>query len=280
MNIAQWGGVAKDTFLIWRRSHSSLLAAAVAYFSLISLVPLLVISLYTGGYVFGDSQAMGGIFHEIRTIAGPPMASLTQSLVRNAGKSGVKFAGAVGIAILLIAASAVFRHLQLSLYILWDVETRYRVTHTIWSTLLSFIMVLTAGPVLVGFFLLNAGLGVIQSQIQPLIPGELPVWTWKAANSLTFFLAFWILCAAFYRITPGARLTLRQAWRGGGVTAGLVTLGVWGIGSYFRFGTLRAIFGASGVVAAFMIWVYLSALLFLVGAAFTQAYARRSSGGN
>lgn len=266
----------RETVADWLDDNASRLAAALAYYSLLSLAPLLVIAIAVAGFVFGPDAARGRVAAELGTLVGGPAAEGIQSIVANAQSPTAGVISTIfGVVTLFIGASGVFGELQASLNTVWEVEARPE--RTIWddvkSRFFSFSMVLGVAFLLLISLLVNAVLSALGAQFSGLLPGGEVLW-----QALNFVLSLAVISALFaviFKYIPDAYVRWNDVWLGGVVTAVLFTIGKLLLGLYLGKAAVGSAYGAAGSVIALIVWVYYAAQIFLFGAEFTQVQARR-----
>jgi membrane protein len=250
------------------------LAAALAYYTVFSAAPLLVIAIALAGLVFGHEAASGQIAQQIEGLVGSVGAEAIEGMVASASRQdGGLLATAIGVAVLLFGATGVFGELQDSLNTIWGVKAKPG--HSLWlfvrTRLLSFTMVLGVGFLLLVSLLLSAllaGIGAWLSHIWPSLSAAIDV-----GNVVLIFLLSTALFAMIYKLLPDVRLRWSDVWIGAAATAALFAIGRWAIGLYIGHSAISSSYGVAGSLAVFLIWVYFSAQAFLVGAEFTKAFA-------
>ncbi len=276
MTVRVLWDVLKKAGTDWLDHKAPRLAAAVAYYTILSLAPLLVIAVAVAGFVFGEKAARGGIVEQFRGMVGQSGAEAIQSMLEHAGKpgSGV-WATIIGVATLLLGASGVFGELQDALNTVWDVKPRpgRGIRGILKDRLLSFGMVLCVGFLLLVTLVLSTALSALDNVLAGILPG-LP-YMMRAANMVLSFLIVTLLFAMMYKFLPDVQLRWREVWLGAAVTAGLFTLGKYLIGLYLGKAGVASPFGAAGSLVALVVWIYYSALILFFGAELTQVMAKR-----
>jgi membrane protein len=249
-------------------------AAAIAYFSLFSLAPLLVIAIAVAGLVFGDEAASGAISDQLRGLLGPDAAEAIQAIVQNArNEDSSVFAGALGLGSLLFAASGTFGELQSSLNAIWKTEapTQGGISRLVRAKLAAFGLVATTAFLLLVSLMASAGIAALGNWITGLLPGcELLV---RGAYIVVSLLLLTGLFAAIYKVLPDRILTWRDVLVGASATAVLFTIGKTAIGLYIGNAGIASSYGAAGSIVVLLVWIYYSSLIFLLGAEFTRAWA-------
>jgi membrane protein len=271
-----WATV-KETVNDWLDDGATSLAAALAYYSLLSLAPLLVISVAVAGLFFGQDAARGRVASELGAVVGTQAAQGIQSVVASAQSpvSGL-VSTIVGVITLFIGASGVFSELQSSLNTIWEVKRKpgRGVWGEIKDRFWSFTMVLGVAFLLLVSLLLNSVLSAVGATFSPLLPGGELVW--QGVNALFSLSVITGLFALIFKYVPDAEIRWRDVWLGAGVTALLFTIGKLLLGLYLGKAAIGSSYGAAGSLIALVVWVYYAAQILLLGAEFTQVQARRS----
>jgi membrane protein len=262
-------------FQAWSEDYVPSMGAALAYYTMFSLAPLLLIVIAIAGLVFGQDAARGEIEAQLRSLMGEGSAMAVQELLKSVRQpaSGIA-ATVVGILLLLIGATTVFGELQDSLNRIWKVPVRSQLggwIRLLRSRLLSFGLVLAIGFLLVVSLLISAGLAVAGRWWGPIF-GE---WVVLATfvDTLSGFVVVAAMFAFIYKTMPHAHVQWRDVWVGAVVTALLFSVGKYVIGLYIGHSGVVSGFGAAGSLVVVMLWVYYSAQIFLIGAEFTWIYA-------
>jgi membrane protein len=267
----------RDTVLSWLDDDASTLGAALAYYTLFSIAPLLLIVIALAGLVFGEQAARGGVIDELRGLMGDDGARAVESLLASTNRDGNGvWATLGGSVVLLIGATSVFAELQNAMDRIWRVAAEPRATG-IWSwlrqRLLSFGMILGIGFLLMVSLLASAALAALSRWWAPVLGGAGVV-----SSVFDFVLSACIVTLAFamiYKWMPRVRLRWHDVWIGAAVTALLFTLGKQLIGTYLGRSGIASGFGAAASLVAMVLWVYYSAQIFLLGVEFTWIWARR-----
>jgi membrane protein len=264
---------AKD----WHADKSFQLGAALAYYAVFSLAPLLLISISVAGLAYGEAAARGELVEQLEGAAGPMIArALEEGLSHvHLTESGV-LATLLGIVMVLISATGVFGSLQDSLNTIWDVQPRKNRGRrdVIKDRLGPFLMVLLCGALLLGLLVINSLLAVMDEYVpRSEIPGAL--YLWRGFDLGLTFALMTLMVALVYKVLPDVNLGWKDVWLGAVVTAGLLLVGNWLIGLYLRWSGRALIYGAAGSLVVLLLWVYYSSQVFLFGAELTHIYANR-----
>jgi membrane protein len=265
----------KLTLEEWSEDKVPRLGAALSFFAVFAIAPLLVLAIAVAGFVYGDDAVSGKLFGAIKDFVGENAASAIQSLLAGARVSGSGVAATlISVITLFIAASGLFAELQDSLDTIWEVAPRpdrgWR--DTLRERSFAFLMVIGAGVLLLAFMLANAVLPHVAD-----ILGELPGgnWMWAGINFVLPIVFLSITFAIIFKYLPDVQISWRDVWVGAIFTAVLITLGKYLIGLYLGRSSVTNAYGAAGSLAVLLLWIYYSSQIFFLGAEFTQVYARR-----
>lgn len=251
------------------------MGAALAYYTMFSLAPLLLIVVSVAGLLFGEDAARGEITSQLRSLMGDAGARAVQDLLVSVRKPVEgSFATAVGLALLFVGATTVFGELQDSLDRVWRVPMRVRSTGwlaLVRARLLSFGMILAIGFLLTVSLLASAVLALLGRWVEPIFGAWYAVTA--AANGVVDFLLVAAMFSLIYKVLPRVQVHWKDVWIGALFTAILFNFGKLVIGIYIgRIGVISG-FGAAGSLVIVLLWVYYSAQIFLFGAEFTWVYA-------
>ena len=272
--LSAWA-LAKQVWLSWLDDYAMSMGAALAYYTLFSLAPLLLIVVSVAGLFFGEDAARGQIVAQLRLVMGAAGASAVQELLASVRQPGEGLAATLlGIGLLLVGATTVFGELQDALDRIWRAPAR--VLNNSWLTLvqtrvLSFGMILAIGFLLVVSLLASTGLEVIGQHWNLMLGGWYPLAV--ATNAVVAFALVTAMFALIYKVMPSVRVLWRDVWIGALFTSLLFTLGKSLISRYIGGSGITSVFGAAGSLVAVLLWVYYSAQIFLIGAEFTWVYA-------
>lgn len=248
-------------------------AAAIAYYTLLALAPLLLVVLAMAGAMFGRDAVEGQLVDEIRGLTGEQGAQVVEIVIQNASSTPQRGLSLVlGIVVLLIGASGVFLQLQTALNTIWEVEAAPR-ANSLWRfvrhRLISMAMVFAVGFLLLVSLVISAALSAVNAHYSTIVPWQL---AWEGLNACASVLVITALNAMIFKFLPDVRLRWRDVWLGAFVTALLFTVGKSVIGFYVGRASVTSSYGAAGSVVALVVWVYYAALIFFVGAEITQVY--------
>jgi len=268
----------RQTFQEWLQDKVPQLGAALAYYTVFSLAPLILILLAIVGVVFRDDPAgaWDKLTQQMSYFLDPSAVQVVQEIAQKASQPGKStLATLIGIALALFGASGVFGQLQDALNTIWGVKAKPG--RGIWGFLrarfLSFAMVAGICFLLLVSMALQAMLKIFSEYVQSVLPGGLAV-------ALTVYLIFdfgivVLLFAMIFKFLPDVKIQWRDVWIGAIVTALLFGLGKWLLGLYLGSGAAGSAYGAASSLITLLLWVYYSSQILLLGAEFTQVYAAR-----
>ncbi len=277
MNPKEAFSLLKATFFEWLDDQAPTLGAALAYYTIFSLAPLLIISIAIAGLVFGGDAAQGQIFDQLRGLLGDASGRAMQDLVQSASaepKKGV-MATVIGFVTLVFGASGVFGQLQTSLNAIWGVQPKpgRGILGIIRDRILSFGFILVVGFLLLVSLFLTAAIAFVGQQFGAMIPGKEGLI--QLLNSVLSLVVITLLFAMMFKILPDANIAWRDVWTGAFITALLFTLGKFALGLYLGRSGFASSYGAAGSLIVLLLWVYYSSQIVFFGAEFTQVYANR-----
>lgn len=267
----------KETAIAWDRDEAQRMGAALAYYSVLSMAPLVVITIAIAGFVFGREAAQGQIIYDVRDTVGAAGAEVIQNVLKNAyhPSSGI-IATLIGVLTLLVSASGVFSELRSSLNRIWQVPRDQEPSGLVGNLrfyVISVAMVLTIGFLLLVTLLLSTLLELLEQWLARLMP-SLP-FTARIFNLVLSFVVISLLFALIYKFIPNAPVRWGDVVHGAIATALLFTLGKYALAVYIGKMSVGSAYGAAGSLVALLVWVYYSAQIFFFGAEFTHIYAKR-----
>ncbi|WP_047518708.1 YihY/virulence factor BrkB family protein [Methylophilus sp. Q8] len=274
MTIKQLWILSKAAFTAWRDDRAQSMGAALAYYTMFSIAPVLLIVISLAGIIFGQEAARGEIYTQLTHLVGEQGALVVQNLLESTNQptEGMT-ATTIGIVLLLVGATTVFGELQTALDSIWRAPAR--ISSGVWSLmrarLLSFGMILGIGFLLMVSLVFSAGLSAINKWWSPVFAGWLAVAS--VVNVVFGFLLTTGMFALIYKIMPRVSIRWSEVWIGAAMTAALFTVGKWLIGIYIGRSAFASGYGPAGSLLALLIWIYYSAQIFLMGAEFTWAYS-------
>jgi len=269
--------LAKTTWAEFNEDKVPRLGAALAYYTIFSLAPLLIIVIAIAGLVFGQSQTQEALLGQIRGLVGSQGADMIQTMIDSTRRPAAGlFATVFGLGTLVFGAIGAFNQLHDALNTIWEVKPKPHqpLLEKARARLLSFGMILVVGFLLMVSLTVSAGL----SAAGTFVSGQLPFvagWILSVFNFVISFAVISLLFALMFKYMPDAKIAWRDVWIGAIITALLFTVGKSLIGLYLGRATTGAAYGAAGALVILLLWIYYSAQIFLLGAEFTQVYASR-----
>lgn len=269
-------GLIKEAFANWRAHNVSRMAAAIAYYTIFSVAPLLVIVIAVASLIFGEAAAKGELALQLRTLVGDEAAGVIQGMVESAShfRSGLT-AGLIGAFALLFGATGVFTEIYYALNTIWGVAERGNWKAFVKARFLSFVMILAIGLLLLALLFTAAALSLI-GRFMGFLPGLFRLL--DLFNFLLSFAGITLLFAIIYKILPDAKSRWSDVWAGAAFTSLLFSIGKLLMGVYLASGWMKSTYGAAGSIIILLFWFYFSAHVFLFGAEFTRAYINYRTG--
>jgi membrane protein len=262
------------TYTKWNEDHAQRLGAALAFYTVFSLAPLLLIVIAIAGLVFGQEAAEGHIIGQIQGLVGEESAKAIQGMLEHVRKpsTGLIAAG-LALVTLLLGATSVFAQLQDALNTIWGVETKpgLGIIQTLKDRFISFVAVLGSGFLLLVSLVLSAGLAAVGHLLEAVLPASEIIL--QAINFLVSFVVITLLFALIYKLIPDVSNAWKDVWVGAGMTSLLFTIGKFLIGLYLGKSEVGLAYGAAGSLIVILLWVYYASQIFLFGAEFTAVYA-------
>jgi len=274
MDFKRFFDLARKSVSAWSDDYAPSMGAAIAYYTVFSLAPLLLIVIAVAGAVFGRDAVQGEIVAQLQGLIGHDGALAIQGLIKSASKPAEGLlAGGISLVVLLVGATTVFGELQSALDRIWQVpqQNKSGVIGTLKTRLLSFGLILGLAFLLMVSLVVSAGVAVIGRWAGGIVPGwEIGLQLLNLCISLGITT---VLFAMIYKLMPQARIDWRDVWVGAGVTAVLFEVGKLLIGLYVGKTSVASSYAAAGSVIVLLVWVYYSAQIFLLGAEFTWVFA-------
>lgn len=269
--------VARETIANWSRHNATTHSAAIAYLSLFSLAPLLILVVAVSGWAFGAEAARGEVQRELGRFIGADAAAAVEGLVAaSAHPRTGRIAALIGTATLLLSATGVLMQLQDTLNTVWEVTPKpgFFLKRLLKKRLLCFGLILGTGALLLLSLATSAGIAALQKLLEArfqiglskLVGGTDVVLSW---------LLMALLLAMVYRLLPDVEIGWREVAWGSAVTSLLFTVGKYAIGFYLQRTGVTSTYGAAGSLVLVLLWIYYSSLIFLLGAEFTRVHSRR-----
>ena len=262
----------KETFNDYLEDAALSRGAAIAYYTVLSIGPVLVICIAIAGLFFGQDAARGAIVLQLKGLMGDQAAELIQTTIKSASNrsSGI-LATVIGLATLLITASGVFGEMQFALNVIWKAEPKGGLTTILKARAASLGLVATLGFLLMVSLVLSAGLHALGAFLNDRLPGS--EFLFQGLNFVISLAMVSLLFAAIYKILPDRSLQWRDVGVGAVVTALMFTIGKTLIGIYIGSSSVASSYGAAGALVIVLVWIYYSSQIFLLGAEFTKVWA-------
>jgi membrane protein len=258
----------------WLSDRAPSMGAAIAYYTVFSMIPMLVVVISVAALAYGRNSAEGALFSELSGVIGAESAKAIEAILRSAGntKSGI-VASVIGIGTILVSATAVFGELQSALNIIWKVKVprELGVWYFVKSRLLSLSVVFGAGLLLVASLIVGAAVTAFGTYLEQLLPG-LPGFLSPIHTLVTFAFAI-LFFAMMFKVLPDADVEWRDVGMAAFATALLFSLGKYLIGLYIGSSNVASAYGAAGALVIVLLWVYYSAQILLFGAEFAKAHS-------
>jgi membrane protein len=274
--LKEAGSIALESLRGFFDGESFQLAAALSYYTLLSIAPLLLVIIGAAGFLLGEEQVREALVAQVRDLVGEEGASLLQTVLQNVGtrRSNV-VSMIVGFALMILGATTVFAQLQTSLNRVWGVKAApsNAVLGFIRSRLVSLTVVLGLAFMLLVSLLFTAAISGMQAYLGSFLPGAAIVWTF--VNHTVSLVLVAMLLAMLFRYVPDVEISWRDTIAGALVTAVLLTLGKHAIGIYLGRAGVGSAYGAAGSAVVFMVWVYYVSVILFFGAEITKVIARR-----
>jgi membrane protein len=266
----------KETFNKWVDDEVPRLGASLAFYTVFSLAPILIIAIAVVGIIFGESTIQQKVLQTFHNLLGQQGAQAVGYLLKTAHrpKAGI-IASTIGISTLLIGATAVFSELQSALNLIWKVKPipGKTIRTLVRQRVLSAAMIMAIAFLLLVSLMVSAALSTVGAFLSGALPGGSMLW-----QGINFLISLGVTSAMFasiFKVLPDVRIAWRDVSVGAIITALLFTLGKHLIGLYLGNGGISSVYGVAGSLIVLMAWVYYSAQIFLIGAEFTQVYASR-----
>ena len=265
--------LVKETMNHWLDDDISTHAASLAYYTVFSIAPTLIIAVALAGAIFGDEAARGEIRNQIAGLVGKAGATVIEDMMTNASKPGAGIlASVLSVVVLLFGATGVFAALQNALNYIWGAPKRQvnGIILFLRTRFLSLAMVFGVGFLLLVSLVLSAGISALGDYLGMGLTG----FGWQALNFGVSFVFVTVLFSMIYKVLPDVKVAWGDVWLGAAVTAVLFNIGKALIGLYLGGGSVASSYGATGSLAVLLIWIYYSALVLFLGAEFTHVYAQ------
>jgi membrane protein len=250
------------------------LSAALAYNTIFSLAPMLLLILIIGGAFYGEAAVQGKVFSELKDFVGIDAAGQIQEIIKRIQfQRNSVTATVISIVALVIGATGIFVEIQDSLNLIWGVRPKARkgFVKLLLNRAISFSMIIGLGFLLIVSLIVNALLLALSDVLLRYLP-DLPLNLLDLINTALIFMVISFLFCVIFKMLPDVRIRWRQVWPGAFLTAGLFMLGKFLIGLYIGNNNTVSLYGAAGSIIVMLLWIYFSAFILYFGAEFTRAY--------
>jgi membrane protein len=261
----------------WLNDNGPRMGAALAFYSVLSIAPLLVIALAVAGMFFDEGTAREHLLQQMRDLVGAEGATAIKVMLESGTKTGSQLATVLGIVMLFVGASGVFGELQAAMDAIWDVKPKaLGLWGVVRARFLSFTMVIGVGFLL----LVSLVISTLIAGLHEFLQGRAPDWMepiWHTLSSLVTFLIVTLLFALIFKVLPDAQVAWRDVWGGAVLTAALFSVGKLAISLYLGKSGLASGYGAAGSLVVLIVWIYYSSQILFYGAEVTHVIARKRS---
>lgn len=268
--------VVTETFTAWIDDNMMLHAAGLAFYTIFSLAPLLILVIAIAGFIFGEQATTGQLSLYMQDILGPELAATIENFVSSVSQRGSGVAATViGTGVLVFAATTVITQLKDSLNTIWGIETPKSkgIAFFFINRMLGIALILIFSLILASTILVNYAVSIIGPYFSEIMPESLEVWSWM--HQFFFLLITTILFGIIYKVLPDIKVKWADVLVGAFVTALLFMFGHYLVGIYLSNAATMSTFGAAGSFVIFLIWVYYNMMIIFLGAEFTQIYTNR-----
>lgn len=267
--------VLKNSFAGVGEDRITKLSASLAYYTVFSLGPLLIVVVFLASVVFKREAVEGTIYSQIEGFVGHDAALQLQTIIKNAAVSDSStFAAIIGVVTLLIGATTVFADMQDSINHIWNIKPKPKagIVKMLLDRLLSFGVIVSLGFLLLVSLGVSAIIDALNTQLDRIIP-DLTVTLVYIGNIVLSFAIITALFVIIFKVLPDAKIKWRDVFSGAVVTALLFMLGKFGISFYIRQSNVGSTYGTAGSLVIILLWIYYSSIILYFGAEFTKAYA-------
>ncbi|SFS96431.1 YihY/virulence factor BrkB family protein [Mucilaginibacter polytrichastri] len=274
-NLSKWWCLLKTTFMSFSNDNGLKLSASLAYYTVFSIAPLLILIISLAGLFLGHDAITNSLYPQIKGYVGGPAAAQIQDMLKNlelSGKTGI--AVVIGIITLMLGASSIFVEIQDSLNIIWRVKAKPKKgwVKLLQNRFLSFSLIVSLGFLLLVSMALNLLILALSNKIQHFLPG-ITVWVINGINVAIAFVVISMLFGIIFKVLPDVKISWKDVRSGAFFTAVLFMIGKYIIGLYIQYSANSSTYGAAGSIIIILLWIYYTAAILYIGAEFTQVYA-------
>jgi|GEM_PF-2349648 len=266
------------TFHTWQKHHINWLAAGLAYYAIFSLAPTFLLVVTGGGFFFGEEAVTGEIVQRLSDLMGYENARAIENMIEASRQSeGNTLAKLLSLVMVFVSATAGFASLQNALGIIWETDGKGHnwLTGIFMERIIAILLILFSGVVLLTLVLIDitlVGFGKVLAYFLPLFTH---VYVWKIGALVVSFLITLLLFAFLYKTLSNRNIKWHDVWYGAGISSFLFTIGKYIVAEFLSSGRVVTLFGAASSLIAILIWVYFSAQILLLGAAFSYNYSKQ-----
>lgn len=274
-------GILRQTYQGFADDDCMSMGAALAFYTIFSLPPILIILITVVGMFIGTGQAKEKLMEQARNQMGPQVATQLEKIQTQQQQGTGTLATVLGAIALFLGATGIMGQLQTALDRAWNVEPdpgRGGVLRYVIKRVLSFVMILFIALLLLASVVLSALLNAFGQTVSQWVGQAIPGPVWEVLNALVSFLIITLLFAVLFKVLPDAKIPWRNVWVGAAVTALLFVIGKVLLGLYLGRASVGSPYGAAGSLALLLVWIYYSSLILLFGAEFTQVWASHHGG--
>jgi membrane protein len=267
----------KDMYAEWQADGCFQMAAALSYYTIFSLAPMLLVVIFIAGQVFGRESMTNEVYDQMKGLVGEEGAKGLQNMIQHAYQSKDGFiAKTIGLVTLFLSATLAFTSLQDALNRIWKVKPNPKkgLLRVIFSRIMSFALVVGLGFTLMVSLVVEALLTILQRYIEQLLKG-VSVYVLQGIQFGISFVISTLIFAAIFKFLPDAKIRWRRVWKGALLTAALFAVGRWGIGLYLGGSNLTSTYGAAASLVILLLWINYSSWIFFIGAEYIYVHTRR-----
>jgi membrane protein len=275
--IKNLGNFLKQVFAQWNKDNAMRMSAALAYYTIFSIPPLLIMAIAFAGIFFGQEAAQGQIVKQIQGFIGKEGAETIQGMINSARRQDSSFlATSIGLITLLIGGSGVFAQIQESLNSIWGVEPQKNRgwLNIIKERLMSFTMVFITGFLLIVSLIIDTVLAGFMEYFSKIFQSHYSAYILRITNLSVGFIIITAMFTLIYKVLPDVKINWKDVGLGAFVTSILFLIGKFAISLYLGNTNVGVAYGAAGSLIVIMVWIFYASLIFFFGAEFTQVYTR------
>ena len=273
--LNRWWCIIKTTFMNFSDDNGLKFSASLAYYTVFSLAPLLILVISLAGLFLGQDAITNSLYPQIKGFVGTEAAAQIQDMLKNlqlSGKTGT--AVIIGVVTLMVGASSIFVEIQDSLNIIWRVKAKPKRgwLKLIQNRFISFSLIISLGFLMLVTMAVNILILALSNRLQHFLPG-LTIWVVNGINIAIAFIVISTLFGIIFKVLPDAKIKWSDVRSGAFFTSVLFMLGKYIIGLYIEYSAKTSTYGAAGSIIVILLWIYYTAAILYIGAEFTQVYA-------